>query len=127
MRWSQAHHRDRGAVDVSIQMLFGSMAVIMVMLLIFEAVAYWHARNVFDEAAAEGARVAAAYGSTCAEGIAAATEMVHLHAGSWAAGVLVSCTEGDTVQVVVAGRTPGVLGESIGIRAQAVEAAPKER
>ena len=91
----------------------------MVMLLIFEAVAYWHARNVFDEAAAEGARVAAAYGSTCAEGIAAATEMVHLHAGSWAAGVLVSCTEGDTVQVVVAGRTPGVLGESIGIRAQA--------
>lgn len=108
-------------------MLFGSMAVIMVMLLIFEAVAYWHARNVYEEAAAEGARVAAAYGSTCTEAIAAATEMVHRHAGSWASQLVVTCSEGDTVQVVVSGRTPGVLGESIGMRAQAVETAPKER
>lgn len=125
-RWSR-DRRDRGAVDVSIQMLFGSMAVIMVMLLIFEAVAFWHARNIFDEAASEGARVAAAYDGTCEEGIAVATEMVQRHAGSWAERVSVTCTEGDIVRVVVAGRTPGVLGERLGMRARAVETAPKER
>ena len=125
-RWLPRHHRDRGAVDVSIQMLFGSMAVIMVVLLIFEAVVFWHARNIFDEAASEGARVAAAYDGTCEEGIAVATDMVQRHAGSWASGVLVTCTEGDIVRVVVAGATPGVLGERLGMRAQAVETAPKE-
>ena len=108
-------------------MLFGSMAVIMVMLLIFEATAFWHARNIFDEAASEGARVAAAYDGTCAEGIAVAAEMVQRHAGSWAAQVVVTCTDGDTVQVVVSGRTPGVLGERLGMSARAVETAPKER
>ena len=64
-------YRDRGAVDVSVQMLFGSVAVLFALLLVFEAVAFWHARNVFDEAAAEGARVAAAYDGTCDDGVAA--------------------------------------------------------
>ena len=118
--------RDRGAVDVSIQMLFGSMAVLMAMLLVFESAAYWHARNVFDEAAIEGARVAAAYDGDCADGIAAAEEMVARHAGGWASGVRVTCRSGAMVSVTVVGRTPGVLGELFGVRARVTESAPKE-
>ena len=118
---------DRGAVDVSIQMLFGAMTLIMVMLLIFEAVAYWHARNVYDEAAAEGARVAAAYDGSCAEGIAVATDMVRRHAGSWSEGLQVTCTSGPTVEVVVQGSSPGALGEAFGVRVRVSESAPKER
>lgn len=120
-------HRDRGAVDVSIQMLFGFMAMLFAMLLVFEAVTYWHARNVFDEAAAEGARVAAAFDGDCADGIAAARAVVQRTAGSWAGGVDVTCTEGVMITVTVAGRTPGVLGDALGFRARVSETAPKEQ
>lgn len=125
-RCCHAQHRDRGAVDVSIQMLFGMMAVIFVMLLIFEVTAFWHARNVFDEAAAEGARVAAAYDGTCAEGIAAARSLVRDAGGSWSAGVRVTCIDGPMVTVFVSGGTPGALGR-LGFKALASESAPKER
>ena len=117
---------DRGAVDVSIQMLFGLMLALLVMLLIFETAAYWHARNVLDDAAAEGARVAAAFDGTCAEGVAAAQAVVLRTAGSWADDVNVSCVDGPTVTVIVSGNTPGVLGNALGFHAQATETAPKE-
>lgn len=119
--------RDRGAVDISIQMLFGLVAVLFALLLIFETVAYWHARNVFDEAAAEGARVAAALDGTCARGVAAAHAMVRAVGGSWADDVTVSCVDGPIVAVTVAGRTPGVLGDGLGFQARVTETAPKER
>ena len=77
-------HPDRGAVDVSLQMLFGAMTLLFTLLLLFETTAYWHARNVFDDAAAEGARVAAAYDGTCRDGVGAARAMVVRHAGAWA-------------------------------------------
>ena len=118
--------RDRGAVDVSIQMLFGLMFVVFVMLLVFEAATYWHARNVLDDAAAEGARVAAAFDGTCAAGAAAAHAVVEGTAGNWADGVDVECTDGAIVTVTVSGRTPGVLGSGMGFRAHATETAPKE-
>ena len=118
--------RDRGAVDVSIQMLFGLMFVIFVMLLIFEAVTYWHARNVLDDAAAEGARVAAAFDGTCAAGVAAAQAVVSRTAGSWADDVVVTCTDGAVVAVTVSGTTPGVLGNAMGFHARVTETAPKE-
>jgi hypothetical protein len=113
-------------VDVSIQMLAGLMAVVFTLLLVFEATTYWHARNVFDEAAAEGARVAAAYESSCPAGVTAARDMVRRHAGRWASGVAISCSYGDMVIVAVSGRTPG-LGATVGIRVRAVVAVPKER
>ena len=113
--------------DVSIQMLFGSMAVLMVMLLVFESAAYWHARNVYDEAAIEGARVAAEYDGTCADGIAAARAMVERHAGGWSERVRVTCTSGPMVSVTVIGFTPGVLGEPLGVRVRVTESAPKEQ
>jgi hypothetical protein len=118
--------RDRGAVDVSLQMLFGMVFVIFVMLLVFEATTYWHARNVFDDAAAEGARVAAAFDGTCADGIAAARSVVARTAGSWSSDVVVACTDGVVVTVTVSGHTPGVLGSALGLHASAAETAPKE-
>jgi hypothetical protein len=117
---------DRGAVDVSVEMLFGAMALLFTLLLLFEATTYWHARNVFDDAAAEGARVAAAYDGSCPDGVAAARQMVAGRAGAWGHGVRVTCTDGTTVTVTVEGRTPGVLGPALGIRARVSESAPKE-
>lgn len=125
-RCRPVRQRDRGAVDVSIQMLFGMMAVILSMLLIFEVTAYWHARNVFDEAAAEGARVAAAYDGTCAEGVAAARSLVRASGGSWSKGLRVTCVDGPMVTVTVTGITPGALGKA-GFKARVSESAPKER
>lgn len=119
--------RDRGAVDVSLEMLFGAMALLFTLLLLFEATTYWHARNVFDDAAAEGARVAAAYDGTCRDGVAAARAMVERHAGAWSHGVRVTCTTGAVVTVTVDGRTPGVVGSVLGMRARVSESAPKER
>lgn len=120
-------YRDRGAVDVSVQMLFGSVAVLFALLLVFEAVAFWHARNVFDEAAAEGARVAAAYDGTCDDGIAAAEMMVGRMAGSWADQVDVVCTDGEVVTVTVTGHTPGVVGDALGFAVSVAESAPREK
>ena len=102
------------------------MFVIFVVLLVFEAVAYWHARNVLDDAAAEGARVAAAFDGTCAGGVAAARAVVQRTAGNWADSVDVDCADGAIVTVTVSGRTPGVLGGGLGFRAHATETAPKE-
>jgi hypothetical protein len=119
--------RDRGAVDISIEMLLGFMAVIAALLLIVETTAYWHTRNVFDEAAAEGARVAAAFDGTCAQGISAATTMVRRHAGAWGTHVSVVCTDGPIVVVEVSGPTMGVVSPMLGVTARAVESAPKER
>jgi len=123
--------RDRGAVDASIEMLFGSMALLMVLLLIFEATAYWHARNVFDEAATEGVRVAAAYASSCDDGVAAAESVVARMASGWSSSVRIECAEAGPgtamVSVTVSGRSPGVLAGSFGFAARVTESAPVER
>jgi len=124
---SSATARDRGVVDVSIEMLFGAVAVIAVLLLLFEAVAYWHARNVFDEAASEGVRIAAAYDGSCAAGIDAARSSIQRQAGSWASDVDIECVHGATVTMAVSGRTPGVLSGSVGFAARVVESTPSER
>jgi ribose/xylose/arabinose/galactoside ABC-type transport system permease subunit len=118
---------DHGSVDVSVQMLLGFMTVLVAVLLTVETVAYWHTRNVYDEAAAEGARVAAAFDGTCTDGIAAATALVRQHAPGWGSQVVVSCTDGPTVVVVVSGPTMGFAGAHLGLTARTAEAAPKER
>lgn len=119
--------RDRGAVDVSIEMLFGMVAVLAVLLLLFEAVAYWHAHNVYDEAAAEGVRIAAAYDGSCADGVEAARASIVRQAGSWATDIEISCTDGPMVIIEVSGHTPGVIGASVGFTATVAESTPSER
>lgn len=120
-------NRDAGAVDVSIQMLFGMTAVLLAMLLIFDTATYWHGRNVYNEAAAEGARVAAAFDGTCAAGVAAARASVHDSAGAWARDVTVTCVDGPLVTVTVSGSTPGVLAGALGFDVRVSESAPKEQ
>jgi len=117
---------DRGSIDVSIQMLFGAMCVLLVLGAVFESTAYWHARNVFAEAAAEGARVGAAFDGDCADAVRAASTMVAEHAGSWGRGATVGCTEGVVVSVTVTGRTPGLLGAALGFQARVRDVVPKE-
>jgi len=119
--------RDRGAVDVSIEMLVGMLAVIASVLLVVEAVAYWHAHNVFDDAAADGARIAAAYDGTCAEGIEVARASVQRQAGSWADDLQIDCTDGPLVVVTITGTSPGVVGGSLGMHTRASQSAPRER
>jgi len=119
--------RDRGAVDVSVQMLFGMVLLLFVLLLVAETVTYWHARNVFGEAAAEGARVAAAHDGTCADGVAATRAMVERMAGGWSDGLIVKCMDGPMVAVRVVGRSPGIIGDQLGTFISVVESAPKER
>lgn len=127
MRRSRVQWRhESGAVDVSIQTLFGMMLALGAMLLVVEASAYWHARNVFAEAAAEGARIAAAYGGSCPEGVAAARSMVSIHASGWASGLVVRCQRDVMVSITVTGRTPGVLAGSLGFRATVREEVPRE-
>lgn len=126
-RCCAVQHRDRGAIDVSVQLLFGVMCVLLVMGLLFETTAYWHARNVFAEAAAEGARVAAAFDGSCTQGVAAAQRWVADQAGSWGRGATVTCTLGDAAVVSVSGATPGLLGPALGFRASVRDTAPRER
>jgi len=125
---SGGHHaaRDRGAVDVSISMMFASVATIVGLLVVVEAAAYWHTRNLYDEAASEGVRIAAAYGGDCDQGIDAATAMVQRHGGEWADGVEVECSDGDVVEVTVRGRSAGFLAGSSGYEVAVSAAAPKE-
>ena len=118
--------RDRGVVDVSIEMLFGLLAALFVVLLLFETTTYWHARNVYDDAAAEGARVAAAFDGSCAAGAAAARTLLAAHGGGWVAEAKISCSEGPMVAVTVSGPTPGVLSGALGFAARVTETAPKE-
>ena len=119
--------RDRGSVDVSVEMLFGMIAVLAALVVIFETTAYWHARNIYDDAAAEGVRVAAAFDGSCADGIAVTREAIARHAGGWARDIAVVCTDGQMVSMEVRGPTPGISARAIGAQARVVETAPRER
>lgn len=113
---------------MSIELLFGLVLLLLVVLALFEAAAYWHARNVLGDAASDGVRSAAAYDGSCASGIEVARRSVLGHAGAWANGVEVSCADsGTSVTITVVTRTPGVLGGSAGLTASASASAPKER
>ncbi len=119
---------DRGSIDVGLETLFGGVAMIALVLLLVETVSFWHARNVFDEAAAEGARVAAAFDGTCSAGTSTARESIARRAGGWSSGVDIGCSETDgIVTITISGRTPGVLFDAGGYRASVTESQPKER
>lgn len=108
--------------------MFGAVAMICLVLLIVETVSFWHSRNVFDEAAAEGVRVAAAFDGTCGAGTSTARALLERRAGGWSAGVSIGCTETDgIVTMTISGQTPGMLLDSAGFTATVTESAPRER
>ncbi len=118
--------RDRGAVDSSVTLLFGAICLLAVFLLLLDVTAYWHARNVFDDAAADGARVAAARGGSCAAGVAEVHAAIAVHDGGWADEVQVSCTDGPTVTVTVHGRSRGILARGAGLAIDVSQSQPSE-
>ena len=87
----------------------------------------WHARTVVDDAAADGARAAAAYDGSCDDGIAVARAAIDAHAGDWGSDVTIGCVDGASVTVTVRGRTPGVLAGAAGITVAVSQSQPSER
>lgn len=119
---------DRGAADIGIEILFGAVVMIALFLFLIEATGYWHARNILDDAAAEGARVAAAFDGTCAQAENTARHRITERAGGWASGAAVTCSETNgIVTVVITSTTPGLLSSSTGYRATVTESTPKEQ
>jgi len=108
-------------------MLFGFVGLLLVVLVLFDATAYWHARNVLADAAAEGVRIAAAFDGSCAEGEAVARAQLERQAGGWADDVEVRCSEGATVTLTLRSRTPGAAARGVGLAATVTQTAPRER
>lgn len=119
--------RDRGAVDASVELLIGSVLALSLLLFVVETAAHWHTRNVLADAAADGVRVAAAFGGSCDAGIAVARTAVARHGGTWAEGLRVDCRDGAVVTLTVAGRGPGMVGSLLGHRSVVTSSTPKER
>lgn len=119
--------RDRGAVDTSVELLIGSVAVAAVLLLVVETAAHWHTRNVLADAAADGVRVAAGSDGSCAAGIATAHASVTRHGSTWADDVRIACRDGSRVTLTLTGRTPGLVGTLLGHRASVTSSTPKEQ
>lgn len=114
----------RGAVD-AVEMLFLGVGLIALFLFVVELGAYWHAKNVLEEAAASGAQAAAAFDGDCADGRAAAAAFARERGGTWADTVSVTCRAGETVTVAIGARSPGLVfgttGFTVSARASAVE------
>lgn len=118
---------DIGSADLSVEMMFGTVVLVVSLLVLFEAIAHWHARAVFDDAAADGARIAAAHDGSCEMGVAVARAAIDRHAAGWGRAAQVSCTDGDDVTVRVVGPTPGVLAASLRLVASVEQTQPNER
>jgi hypothetical protein len=104
---------------VSIEMLVGMVTFLIACVVLFEATAYWHVHNVFEEAASEGLRRAAAFDGSCRDGVSATQRYVAAHAGGWSSGVQVRCVDaasGGLVTVEVTARSVGVGGTGFGVR-----------
>ncbi len=122
--------RDRGAIDGGLEIMFGGIMIICFVLVVVEASAFWHSRNIFDEAAAEGVRVAAAFDGTCAQGRAAAADLISRRAENWADGVDVRCQRdaaSGVAEIEITGHSPGILFGNAGIDIHVRESAPIER
>jgi Flp pilus assembly protein TadG len=117
---------DEGTVDVSIEMMFVFTMVMLSMLFVVEVVICWHARNILEQAAAEGARYAAAHGNTCADGIPRSEEIAARFGGAWVKTIEVHCQDGDLVTVRVDAKTPAFMLGWVDFPVAAVASAPKE-
>lgn len=120
---------DRGLVE-GLEALSGGFFLLLFFLFIAQVVVWWNARNILEQAAAEGARVAAAADTSCDEAPDAVTSMATRLGGDWVDHIQISCsgdddTEGAIMTVTVHGRTPAFMFPvSLGVTATA--AAPEE-
>ena len=118
---------DRGDIS-GIEILFSAVFLIALFLFICQVVVWWHTRNILEQAAAEGARAAAAADASCTAAAPAAIGLATRMGGTWVESTDVSCTGGTIVVVVVTADTPlFVLPGTMQVSARATapaEAAP---
>ena len=119
---------DRGDV-AGIEILFATVFLIFLFLFLCQVVVWWHARNILEQAAAEGARAAAAADATCDAAAPAAAGLAARMGGSWVNSLDVDCAgdgpDGSTVTVTVTADTP-MFALPGGLQVSAVATAPSE-
>lgn len=121
--------RDDRGVSSSVEQLFAFVFLLMLFLFFMQVIVWWHAKNILEQSAAEGARAAAAADGGCADAATAATSIATRIGGGWVRNLDVTCTggavEGELVIVTVTASTPGfVLPGSLTVTA--VANAPEE-
>lgn len=119
---------DRGDV-AGVEILLSAVFLIMLFLFLCQVVVWWHARNILEQAAAEGARAAAAADASCDAAGPAATGLAGRMGGSWVNSMSVDCggdgADGSIVTVTVTASTP-MFGLPGSLQVQAVATAPSE-
>jgi hypothetical protein len=123
--WVQRVRDDRAMAD-GIEQLFAGFFLIIFFLFICQIVVWWHARNILEQAAAEGARTAAAADVDCAAAEDPAMALAERMGGDWVGSLEVTCIDtGLTSTVSVSARTPAFfLPGSLAVSASA--SAPEE-
>jgi hypothetical protein len=121
--------RDDRGVSSSVEQLFAFVFLLMLFLFFMQVIVWWHAKNILEQSAAEGARAAAAADGGCTDASTAATSIATRIGGGWVRDLDVSCAggavEGELVFVTVTASTPGfVLPGSLTV--SAVANAPEE-
>ena len=121
--------RDDRGVSSSVEQLFAFVFLLVLFLFFLQVIVWWHAKNVLEQSAAEGARAAAAADGGCTDAATAATSIATRIGGGWVRNLDVTCTggavEGELVTVTVTASTPGfVLPGSLTV--SAVANAPEE-
>ncbi len=115
---------DRGDIS-GVEILFSAVFLIALFLFICQVVVWWHARNILEQAAAEGARAAAAADASCAAATPAATGLAKRMGGNWVDSINVTCTPGPVVIVIVTATTP-MFGAPGSMHVSARATAPAE-
>lgn len=117
---------DAGSVDISLEMLFVTAILLSSFLFIAQVTVWWHARNILEQAAADGARFAAAADNTCDNAASAAHSTATRYGGKWVNTITVRCVDGALISVQVDATTPAFL-LPFDLSVRAVAQAPKER
>ncbi|MAT06740.1 MAG: hypothetical protein CL424_17020 [Acidimicrobiaceae bacterium] len=126
-RWRRRLADDRGLAD-GVEHLFAAAFLILLFLFIAQVVVWWHARNILEQAAAEGARVAAAADGSCGDAPGTASSIAERIGGGWVESVSVTCggdTAGGLVTVRVSASTPAFFLPGT-LSVSAVANAPEE-
>jgi Flp pilus assembly protein TadG len=100
--------RDDAGLVGAIEMLFLWMIMLAVFYFLVEVTAYWHVRNVLEEAAAQGAQVASAFDGDCNLADAAVRQAAR-RGGGWTRDLTITCTANDPVRVTVTASSPAIL------------------
>jgi Flp pilus assembly protein TadG len=119
---------DRGDL-AGVEILFSTVFLIALFLFIFQVVIWWHTRNILEQAAAEGARAAAAADASCDAAHPAATSLAARMGGGWVDTLTVDCggdgVDGSIVTVTVSASTP-MFALPGSLKVSAVATAPSE-